>query len=416
MGAVLAIALLAGCAAPPAGLVVAGTVVDRQQTVAVPALPMPAVDLGAGFPAAGTPEAPPQPRATSPVASTYGLGTSLRIAEVAVAEGDQVRAGQLLARVDAAPLRAQVAVARADAAVAAAQVDVLAAAIEETYDRAAELADAKREVADAIDQLQEVRAKLLSARARARAARPQLVRKLREVEAALANYPPVVPPDFRPTRAELEAAARKLRTAIRQVDAGLRQIRRNLPKLSAGLRKARDGLARLQDATAKLADARARLRDLKELAEIAAETGGVPLQLAKVQLRLADLTAPVAGVVVSVAAVGDRLAPGAPAVTIRESGPSRVSAWLSEAQLATVCPGDAARLTADWLTGEATAELSRIGTRADYPPTSVPTDEVHLTRAVPVELTTTTQLPAGLPVDVLITGCNPAGSPTRTDR
>ena len=38
-------------------------------------------------------------------------------------------------------------------------------------------------------------------------------------------------------------------------------------------------------------------------------------------------------------------------------------------------------------------------------PTSVPTEEVHLTRAVEVEFTATAQLPAGVPVEITINGC-----------
>jgi hypothetical protein len=54
------------------------------------------------------------------------------------------------------------------------------------------------------------------------------------------------------------------------------------------------------------------------------------------------------------------------------------------------------------------AEITLIGDRADYPPTSFATDEVHLTRAVPVRLTLTRSsgqpqpLPPGAPVDIEI--------------
>jgi hypothetical protein len=53
------------------------------------------------------------------------------------------------------------------------------------------------------------------------------------------------------------------------------------------------------------------------------------------------------------------------------------------------------------------AEVTLVGDRADYPPTSFATDEVHLTRAVPVRLTLTglvgqprPSLPPGAPVDI----------------
>ena len=62
------------------------------------------------------------------------------------------------------------------------------------------------------------------------------------------------------------------------------------------------------------------------------------------------------------------------------------------------------------------ARLTRIGTRADYPPTSVATEEIHLTRAVEVQLTATDQLPAGMPVELTIKSCRPAVATTDTDR
>jgi hypothetical protein len=54
------------------------------------------------------------------------------------------------------------------------------------------------------------------------------------------------------------------------------------------------------------------------------------------------------------------------------------------------------------------AMVTLIGDQADYPPTAFATDEVHLTRAVPVRLTLTRSsgqphpLPPGAPVDLEI--------------
>ena len=48
-----------------------------------------------------------------------------------------------------------------------------------------------------------------------------------------------------------------------------------------------------------------------------------------------------------------------------------------------------------------------ISDRADYPPSSNVTDEVHLTRAVPVDVTTQNPLPPGVPVEVTLRGCHP---------
>ena len=49
--------------------------------------------------------------------------------------------------------------------------------------------------------------------------------------------------------------------------------------------------------------------------------------------------------------------------------------------------------------------ISRILPEAQYPPTYHTTDEVHLTRAVPVEVTVSAGLPPGVPVDVQLSPC-----------
>ncbi|MCW5952554.1 MAG: hypothetical protein KIT69_09875, partial [Propionibacteriaceae bacterium] len=88
----------------------------------------------------------------------------------------------------------------------------------------------------------------------------------------------------------------------------------------------------------------------------------------------------------------------------RRDQPTRLVTWLSPAQTGRVCVGDPASVHADW--GEdAPAEITRIATAAEFPPTSQATDEVHLTRAFAVELTTRTALPAGAPVTVVLQPC-----------
>jgi multidrug resistance efflux pump len=412
-----AVAVLAGCATP-SGLVVAGTVDDTLSTVVVPALTVPAVNLDAGF-TDSTGEYDPATGRTSDrlssAGTTYSVGTTVRIASVAVAEGDTVHAGQTIATVDTAALKAQLAVTRADAAEAAATVDVLASGIDETYDKQADVKDAKRKVRDAIDRLHDAKAKLLTARKTIQQALPKLKAALAQVRTMIATYPPVPPPGF-PTLDELRAQERKLAAQVSQLAAGLKKINRTLPQLNTGLKKAKQGLRKLEDAEATITDARGTLRDLKELAELRAEAMKVPIDVVRAQVSLATLTSPVDGVVVRVAAVGDELAPGAGVADVRESGPRTVTAWLSPAQLDRVCEGDAASISGDWTDTATPATLTRIGTRADYPPTSVPTDEVHLTRAVEVAFTATGELPAGVPVEITIQGCREAADSNQPNR
>jgi multidrug resistance efflux pump len=373
--AVAALALVAtGCSAPSTAVTAVGTVVDDPTIVSVPAL----TDASA----------------------------TKRIDTVAAAEGDTVRAGQELARIDDAVLVAQVDAAKADQKVAHAQVDVLTSAIAKTYESAADVADARSDVKDAISTLKSTRAKLLSTRSQLKKTRTQLVTKLAAAEKLLANYPPVPVPGV-PSKQELTAAIAQLRAGIAKIDAGLATIAKALPKLSAGLKKADDGLVKLADADAKITDARRQLVDARELARIAATASAIPVSLAELQKTLAVVTSPVDGTVLSIAAAGDQLASGATLARIRTDEPSKVTAWLADDQLARVCEGDAATLAGDWMPAGTTmgATLTRIGTDYTYPPSNTTTDEVHLTRAVEVQLTATGTLPAGVPVELTISGC-----------
>ena len=413
----LALALtLAGCTPAPSGLVVSGTVEDRLETVVVPAANVPAVNLDAGFTSLSGSTSPVTGR-TSPrlstAASTYGLGTFVRLADVTVASGDTVTVGQSLGRIDTSALAAQGGAAKADAAVAAAQVGLLADAIDTTYDKQADVEDAKAKVSDAIDRIHSGRAKLLKARATLRKNLPRARQGLAQVEAAIAGIPPTFP-----VPEALRAKQKQLTAAVRAMEKGLEKINATLPTLANGLRKASAGLRRLNDALATIADARGSLRDLKELAELQAKALKVPIDVVRAQLALSVFSSPVDGVVVEAASPGAILAPGATAVSIRESRPSTITAWLSPGQLAQVCQGDPATITGDWMpagTG-VQARLTVIGTRADYPPTSVATEEIHLTRAVEVHLTPTDQLPAGMPVELTISSCRPAAGTTDSDR
>jgi multidrug resistance efflux pump len=414
----LAIAL-AGCTATPSALVVSGTVENRLETVAVPAVSVPAVNLDAGFTTLTGTRNPVTGRTgtnLSTVGTTYGFGTFVRLTDVKVAVGDTVTAGQPVGRIDDAALTAQVEAAKADAAVAAAQVGLLADAIDTTYDKQADVQDAKAKVLDAINKIHDGKRKLLAARTSARKIRPDLVKKLHAMEDLLGNYPPVALPGV-PPKAALPGIIAGLRAGIRKLDAGVRKINGLLHTLATGLKKANSGLRTLNDATAKITDARGSLRDLKELAALLADALKVPVDLARVQVTLAEVSSPVDGVVVAVASAGSVLAPGATAVSIRETRPSTVTAWLAPDELARVCEGDAAAIVGDWMTGDGVpATLTHIGTRSDYPPTSVATEEVHLTRAVEVEFTATEQLPAGVPVELHINSCHPAAGTSDTDR
>lgn len=439
------VSTLAGCATPSGRVQVVGTVSDRLVTVQAPTLAIPAVNLDAGF-APTVPTAPTGPNlAATTLAARLGLGSFVRVASVRVREGDRVTAGDVVAVMDDRALRAAVVAARADARVARSQVPVLESRIEDTFEAEAEIEEKRRDVEEAIQTMLDTRstlirtrAQLLRARAQILAQRPQLVKaradlraKLAELRAVLAQLPPTPPPPpptppppgtpVPPSREEILAAIAQLEAALAQVETGLAkmatglvQIRTGLSKIATGLEKisdgldkARDGLKKLDRAQEKVRDARAHLRDLKRLAKIAADTATVALEATREQRDRRIVRAPVSGVVVDAAGAGDLVAPGATLVTVREDAAVQVTAWLSPAEAAQVCLGDRTQVRGDWMAAgdSVPAGLTRIGERSDYPPTRHATEEVHLTRAVPMEFTATGPLPPGVPVDLAIDGC-----------
>jgi multidrug efflux pump subunit AcrA (membrane-fusion protein) len=407
---------LTGCGTGASStMVVSGTVDATLTLVTAPTFRTPMVNLDAGFAdvtGARDPVTGRTANTSSMVAGTLGFGSTVRVAEVSVVEGDTVKAGQALVNLDTSAQRAQLAAAKADADVAAAQVGLLADAIATTYDKEADVRDARAEVVDAIGKVRSGIATVKKKMAQGRAKLAEARRLLAQVNAQIAALPPgvPVPPD-------LQAVHDQLVAGITAGKAGLRKAAGILHQLRTGLKKATSGLRKIDDGLANIADARGSLRDLKELAELQAAALAVPVDVVRTQLALGRLTAPVDGVVVSVAHVGVQLAPAATVVSIRETRPSTVSAWLSPSQLDRVCTGDPATVTGDWMSGSGVrATLTRIAPSADYPPTSVATDEVHLTRAVEVEFTATEQLPAGVPVEVSIQGCHTAAGNTDPNR
>ena len=425
LGAVL---VLTGCV-QPAGLRVQGRVVDETVAVTAPQVAWPAVNLDAGFALAATPDAaPPMPAAQAPPSFAT-------LATVDIREGDTVAAGHQVAALDDRLLRATLAAAEADARVAKAQVGVLDARLSDAEDAQAEVADKRaevvdllaelkqkrREVKDAISKLTDTRADLKAKRAQAAAGRAALRQRRAEVQATLAGLPPASParPQLEAALAEIDrnlaevnAGLKKLDAGLKKLDKGLKQARAGLKKLTEGISKATDGLADLDEAAADLRDARAELTRIRRLARVAADTSTVPGALAETRLAQTVLTAPAAGTVVWAAPAGSQLAPGATVAVIRTAGPSRVTTWLSPDQAAATCVGHAAAVHTDWAAEPATARVTRIAVTAEYPPSDHATDEVHLTRAFAVEVTTDAALPAGVPVTVTIEPCRrvPAGA------
>ena len=464
LAASLVVGLL-GCAGP-GRISVSGNVDDELVIVQAPQLEIPQPDRDAGFaPASGEPpgqEAANDPSAatSSPVNARTTLGSWNRVATVEVIEGDEVQAGQILVRLDSEALHANVSVARANAKVTASQVPVLNSAIDKTYDKEHDVNSAQKKINKAIrrlkssrttlaaqlsqaqrqlPQLEAQRAQVQSQRQQAREKLPQVNQQLDELKSVVAQLPaprPTAPTrsaaPASPNRQQLLAQIARLRQARSQLQNGLKQLTEaeaqlsaaiarlhsGIPRLENAIRKIDDGLAKartqrtkLRRAKTKIIDARSELRRTRKLAVVAVQAATVGIDVAENQKLLATITAPASGLVVDAAPNGQVVAAGATVAKIREGTSNSVTTWLSPIQVAQICLGSQASLHADWMgtTERLDAEVTLVGDRADYPPTSFATDEVHLTRAVPVRLTVTgpfghshPSLPPGAPVDIEI--------------
>ena len=397
----------------------AGVVVDDTVTLQVPALTMPAVDLDAGFAPnpAGVPSLATARRSSvTTVTAVTSLGSMSRVASVAVEPGEMVRTGQEIARLEVAALDANVAVAKAAHATAKAQVGVLDDALSTVAENRSTLASKRREVNAAEAQLTTTRATLASQLAQAKA----LLAKIEAMGAGgrpgggpgappgtapTGTVPPgtTPPPGMRPPGALPDPA--QLRATIAKLNAALAEI-------DAGLGKVASGRAQLSSARANLADARTRLTDIRTLARVAADAGAVGVQLAQYQRELSVIRTPVDGVIVSVVSAGEVLASGAALAEVRTSAAPRVTTWIAPQDLGDLRPGTRATVSGDWFrpgTGRTAGVVSHISPRAEYPPTSFSTSDIHMTRAIRVEIVlppTADQptLPPGAPVDVRFLG------------
>ncbi len=430
--------LLTSCGSVPDDLAASGRVDVDTVTVQIPTLPAPAPTIA-------------------------------RVTVTNVREGDRVAAGQTLLTLDGAALEAAVRQAEADAAAVSAQLAVVDHAIATAHDKRDELTTKRADlvktindlvtkratleqtisdlttkrdqVAATIAQLEQQRPTVVSAiadlkskQSTARAAVAQLTNQRKTLVDALALLPADDPriaagqaqlaqldqglATANDGLAQLKTALTTATTGLTQLDAGLTQARagqaqldaglsqatKGLAQLDQGLTQARDGLRQLDDGLTQIDD---KLRDLdhvRTLATLADESRLVPVNRTKEALQRATVTAPTAGIVVRIATAGDVLAPGATAVEIRPDHTATATTYLSPEAADRTCVGATAHVTGDWGTTY-DATVSRVGVASDYPPTALATNEVHLTRAVPITLSVSGAPPQGAPVMIRIDPC-----------
>ncbi len=255
----------------------------------------------------------------------------------------------------------------------------------------------------------EVREPLLQAKAKLTAAKAQLATGIAKLSAAKAQLNAGIT-KLTAAKSQLKAGIAKLTSARAQLTAAIRQLRKGIPQLTkaistidANLAKARDGVRQIDQGLADLADARATLKRNRKLAVIAARDT-TAVDAASVAKKQAVVRAPADGVVTSLAGVGDVVAPGATVAQIARPA-HIVTTWLAPEQVTQVCLDASATVHLDSLATPVEGRVSRILPLAVYPPSYHTTDQVHLTRAVPVEVTVDSPLPPGVPADLELSVC-----------
>lgn len=329
------------------------------------------------------------PRVTTSTPSLTSVGAVAVVVGVSRDPGDQVSAGDEVVVFDDRLLKAGVRSARASVRVARARVGVLENMRSDIDEQKTTVAQTRTQLGATIAELQATLGDLKARRVEAAASLEELRRLLRTLPPGATQPPaPSTPPSAPPPAGPGGGGGSQgglpkpedLERAIARLDGAI-------TRLEGGLSRARTGLSRLNTASAKLSDASASVSDAIEFARIAADASESSVRLAQEQLASAVLRAPVDAIVIEVPEVGETLAFGATAVRLRTRSEPRIEAWLGFEDLERVRLEGRARVRIDSLPGrEFEAVVSRIGESAQYPPTYVATREVHLGRAVRVQL------------------------------
>lgn len=358
----------------PAGIMrLAGDVRADVITVRAPAIPKPVPDYTVGLPKApgaalsgGSKRQMPQPSSQPTVSGA--------IAVVYVSPGDHVKKGQPVVQLETTQLELGLQQAQTAAAKAHADVPVMT-------DNLATLDTAGAKLATAKGQLATAKSKLVAGRA-------ALVAQLAQLEALVAHPPPGPPPPGSPNPAVLIP---QLKAALVQMDAGLAQLNAASGKLGT--------------ASSQLFTAKRQVANARDLLRIVADMQDIGVQVAQLRLSQATITSPVDGTVLEARHAGEIAMVNAPLVRIRPDGAREVDTYLTSDQLASIGIGTAVEVSYDSAPGVVVrGSVARIAGLTAVPPTSFPTDIVHMTRAtrVTVTLDGSSTVPYGTPVDVTI--------------
>ena len=360
-----------------------------------------------------------------------------RVVRLAVNEGDTVRAGQVLVRLDDRDLLAQVDQARAGVVSARARVTQAEAAIQtqqqitdtQVAQARAALAAAQARVPQAQTtvtlQRQTVEQSVAQAQAQVSAAQAQAASARSNLAKAQADYAraktlfaqgAVAAQEVDAARAAYDAAVaadRSARDAVTQAQAALASARANRLQVPIRQEDVRANQAAVNQAEAAVANATAgytvvtqRRQDLAA-AQAQLVQAEAALQSAEIQLGYATITAPIDGVVLTKnVEEGEVVAAGAAVYTLVNPGDMWLRVFIPEDQIGRVRPGQPAQITVDTFAGRRfPAHVSEIRSQAEFTPGNVQTkeDRVKLVFGVKLQLDNRYgELKPGMPADATI--------------
>jgi HlyD family secretion protein len=324
-----------------------------------------------------------------------------RVVKRLVDEGQVVKAGQLVARLDDAELAQEAALRRADAQAAQAALDELLAG-----SRPEEIAQAKAAGEQAQARLDEMLAgsrpqELAAAEAALRRAQAETERAKLDMDRYAGLF-----------KKEIVSAQQNdaIRTAYETALQRQREAEEQFKLVREGPRK-----EEVEQARAAYLGAQERYelvrrgprRETIEQGRARAEQARQALAVAETRLSYATLSSPLSGIVLSKnIEPGEYAAAGTPIVTVGDLEHPWLRAYINETDLGRVKVGQRVRVTTDTFPGKAyEGHVSFISSQAEFTPKSVQTEKerVKLVYRIKVEITNPQmELKPGMPADAEI--------------
>jgi multidrug resistance efflux pump len=420
LGVALIVALIVRAASAPAAdrVIVAGDVRVTSRSVVAPALATPTPDFTVGIPTKTTGSAAggsAKGRAAQPTRSNQPV-VSGKLTSVSVRVGDTVTAGQVVAQLETKILDLGVKQAKADAARARTRVRVIRNTLDTVLDNIDKIATGRDKLSTARGLLTTGKAALATAKAQllaaqdklleARRNRPQLRAKLAALEQKAATFPAGhVPPPILQGIAQLKGILAAINPGLAQIATGLQKVAVGEAQLAAGAAKLSAATSQLNTAADALATAKKQVINARDTLSIVADSQQIAIDLAGFKRDQATIVSPVAGVVTYAVPSGTVAMVGSPIIRIQPDEATLIDTYLTPEQLQRVHVGSSADVTYDSAPGKVLhGAVAIVANAALYPPTSFPTDIVHMTRTVKVtiRLDAGDAPPQGTPVDISI--------------